>query len=130
MTGNNFLLDTNIVIDVFDGNKNIADRLAKMPGFFVSSIVLGELYTGINRVVNKAKHLKKLNDFLEICTVLSVDGATAKYYGTIIADLYRKGRPIPTNDVWIAAIAKQHNLTLVTRDGHFNEIGGLKLTQW
>ena len=65
MNGNNLLLDTNIVIEVFDGNKSIADKINKLSGFYISSIVLGELYIGINRVANKAKHLKKLTGFLE-----------------------------------------------------------------
>jgi len=130
MTGNNFLLDTNIVIEIFDGNKDIADRVNKLSEFFISSIVLGELYTGVNRVTNKSRHLKKLNGFLELCTILNIDSITAEYYGEIMARLYKKGKPIPTNDVWVAAIARQHNLTLVSRDNHFKEIEKLNLKQW
>lgn len=130
MTGNKFLLDTNIVIEVFDGNKEIADKINKLPEFFLPSIVLGELYTGVNRVANRAKHFKKLTNFLNLCIVLDVDRATAKYYGDITAALYKKGKPLPLNDVWIAAIALQHDLTLATRDNHFNEIEGLKIKTW
>jgi len=130
MTGNNFLLDTNIVIEIFDGNKDIADRVNKLSEFFISSIVLGELYTGVNRVTNKSRHLKKLNGFLELCTIINIDSITAEYYGEIMARLYKKGKPIPTNDVWVAAIARQHNLTLVSRDNHFKEIEKLNLKQW
>jgi len=57
---------------------------------------------------------------------LNVDDETAAIYGAIIADLYKLGKPIPTNDVWIAAIAIQYNLTLLTADRHFDEIGNLK----
>jgi len=130
MTGNNFLLDTNIVIEIFDGNKDIADRVNKLSEFFISSIVLGELYTGVNRVTNKSRHLKKLNGFLELCTIINIDSITAEYYGEIMARLYKKGKPIPTNDVWVAAIARQHNLTLGSRDNHFKEIEKLNLKQW
>ena len=126
MTGNNFLVDTNIVIEVFKGNKEIADYLYKLPEIFISSIVLGELYIGINRVANRAKHLKRLNDFLKLTTILNVDDETAAIYGAIIADLYKLGKPIPTNDVWIAAIAIQYNLTLLTADRYFEEIDNLK----
>ena len=63
MTGNKFLLDINIVIEVFDGNKEIANKINKLPEFYISAVVPGELYIGVNRVENKAKHLKKLNDF-------------------------------------------------------------------
>ena len=130
MTGNRFLLDTNIVIDVFDGHTDIADKINKLPDFYISAVVLGELYIGVNRVVNKAKHLKKLNDFLKLCTVLDADSTTAKYYGEIMAALYKKGKPVPTNDAWIAAAAMQHNLTLISRDKHFTEIRGITLKTW
>ncbi|RFM27944.1 hypothetical protein DXN05_10375 [Deminuibacter soli] len=63
MTGSKFLINTSIIIDVFDGNNDIAEKINKLGGFYISSIVLGKLYIGINRVDNKTKHLKKLNDF-------------------------------------------------------------------
>ena len=91
---------------------------------------MGELYSGVNRVVNKAKHLKKLIDFLELCTVINIDSITAKFYGETIATLYKKGKPIPTNYIWIAAIALQHGFTLITNDGHFKEIAGLEFKKW
>jgi tRNA(fMet)-specific endonuclease VapC len=130
MTGSKILLDTNIVIEIFKGNRTIADKLHKLPGFFLPAIVLGELYIGINRVANRTKHLKELNSFLQLCTVLPVDKTTAKKYGELIAALYKKGKPLPTNDVWIAATAIQHKLTLITRDDHFEEIDKLKTKYW
>jgi tRNA(fMet)-specific endonuclease VapC len=130
MIGDNFLLDTNIVIEIFDGNKMFADKVRKLGMFYLPSVVLGELYTGINRVANKAKHLKKLTDFLDICTVVNIDSLTAKYYGETIASLYKKGKLIPTNDVWIAALALQHGFTLITTDGHFKEITRLQIKKW
>ena len=71
-----------------------------------------------------------MNDFLELCSVLNTDIITAQYYGEIVAALYKKGKPLPINDLWIAAAALQHNLILVTRDKHFNEIKGLKTKAW
>jgi tRNA(fMet)-specific endonuclease VapC len=130
MSGNSLLLDTNIVIEVFDGNKDIADKINELPGFYISAIVLGELYIGVNRVTNRDKHLKKLTTFLRLCTVLTIDGTTAEFFGEITASLYKKGKPIPSNDAWIAAHAQQHTLTLVTRDKHFSEIDALDLASW
>ncbi|WP_153800986.1 type II toxin-antitoxin system VapC family toxin [Foetidibacter luteolus] len=130
MTGNNYLLDSNIIIEIFDGDKAIADRLDKLPTFYIPVIVLGELYIGVNRVTNKTKHLKMLTNFLALGTVLNVNGQTANIYGEMIARLYKKGKPIPTNDVWIAAIAYEHSLTLVTRDVHFNEIDKISIETW
>jgi tRNA(fMet)-specific endonuclease VapC len=130
MTGSNYLLDTNIIIEIFDGNKKHADKIHKLEDFYLPSIVVGELYTGVNRVANKAKHLKKLTQLLELCTVLNVDIETSKIYGEIIAALYKKGKPLPTNDVWIAAITLQNNCILVTNDNHFKEIETLKIEKW
>lgn len=128
MTGNNYLLDTNVVIELFKGNKAIADKINNLKQFYISSIVLGELYIGVNRVTNKAKHLKKLQSFLELCTIVSIDNITAKLYGETVAALYAKGNPIPTNDIWIAATAIQHNFILVTNDQHFNYIKAVKIS--
>ncbi|MBO9595152.1 MAG: type II toxin-antitoxin system VapC family toxin [Niabella sp.] len=130
MTGNKYLLDTNIIVEVFGGDKELAEKIDKLSVIYISSIVAGELYTGINRVKNKSRHLKKFEDFLQICTILNADQTTAVHYGIIMAALYKKGKPIPTNDIWIAAIAQQHNLTLITRDKHFTEIEGLKTKVW
>jgi len=102
MTGNSCFLDTNIVVEVFSGNKVIADKINEIGRFYISSIVLGELYVGINRVSNKPKHLKKLEGFLGLCSVIEIDVITSQHYGEITAALFKKGKPAPSNDVWIA----------------------------
>jgi tRNA(fMet)-specific endonuclease VapC len=130
MTGNKTFLDSNIIIEIFAGNKAIADKTNELPTFYISSIVLGEHYVGINRVINKNKHLNKLTAFLEMCTILDVDQTTAQFFGEITAALYKKGKPIPTNDIWIAATVKQHNLKLISRDKHFAEVGDILLESW
>lgn len=89
-TGNKIFLDSNIIIEVFGGDKAIADKINTFPDFYISTIVLGELYVGINRVVNKERHLKKLNSFLGLCTILNIDHDTAKHFGKITAALYKK----------------------------------------
>ncbi len=130
MTGNKLLLDTSIVIEIFQGNKAFADRINEVSKFYISSIALGELYIGINRVSNKSKHLKQLEKFLKSCIVFGPDNVTAAHYGAIVAKLYKKGKPIPTNDIWIASLAIQHNFTLITMDKHFDEIEGLTMEKW
>ncbi|WP_256010197.1 type II toxin-antitoxin system VapC family toxin [Desertivirga xinjiangensis] len=130
MTGNDFLIDTSIIVDIFGGNTEFADKLSDVNSLYISSIVLGELYVGINRVSNKTKHLKKLQSFLDLCTVLPVDDKTADYFGQIMASLFKKGKPIPTNDVWIAATAKQYALTLISKDAHFALVDDLLLYSW
>ncbi len=130
MTGNKFLLDTSIVIEIFKGNQEVGEKINDSDKFYISSVVLGELTVGINSVTNKRKHLKQLHDFLKFCILLDVDSSTAEQYGVNTAYLNKKGKPIPTNDVWIASTAIQHNLVLITRDKHFNEIEGLKIKKW
>ena len=62
--------------------------------------------------------------------VLACDAETAQHYGQIKNRLRAKGRPLPENDIWIAALALQHGLILVSRDAHFNEIAGLSVVAW
>lgn len=62
--------------------------------------------------------------------VLGCDAETARRYGEVKNGLRQKGRPIPENDIWIAAIALQYDLTLVARDVHFGEVDGLKVEAW
>lgn len=62
--------------------------------------------------------------------MLLLDEASSIEYGKIKSSLRKKGSPIPENDIWIAAIALHHKLTLVTRDGHFNQVSGLKSVVW
>jgi len=61
---------------------------------------------------------------------LDSDVETTRNYGRIKAQLRKKGKPIPNNDVWIAAIALQYDLTVVTRDKHFDQVDGLKIEKW
>ena len=119
------MLDTNIVIDVMKHKVEVANKVDLLEEYCISSVVLGELFTGVYRVLDRQKHLDKLNNFLKNCNVLNVDSVTAKIYGELYAALLNKGKPIPINDVWIAASAKQHDLTLITKDKHFAEIEGL-----
>jgi len=130
MIGSNYLLDTNIVIEIFSGNRDIANKVGQREAFFISATVLGELYVGINRVTNRTKHLKKLLDFLTICDVALVDTRTAEIFGEVSAQLYKKGKPIPSNDIWIAATALQYDLVLATKDKHFDEVDKLKIEKW
>lgn len=130
MTGNNIFLDSNIVIEVFKGNRTISEKIKAFPFVYISVIVLGELYIGINRVANKGDHLNKLNSFLDSCIVLDIDQTTSELFGEITASLYKKGKPIPTNDVWIAATIQQYDLTLVSRDKHFEAVDNILVESW
>jgi len=74
--------------------------------------------------------LARIDEFAANSIVLALDSETARQYGDVKNKLRLKGQPLPENDIWIAALALQHNLTLATRDRHFQEMEGLKTTSW
>jgi len=116
-----FLLDTNIVIALFAGEVDIQEHLKQAEEVFVPSIVLGELYFGARKSGRIKENLARIDEFAFSSSVLGCDTDTAREYGAIKDMLRMKGRPIPENDVWIAAIARQYGLVLVSRDTHFDE---------
>ena len=125
-----FLLDTNIVIALFRGDSAIDLEIANAAEVFVPSIVLGELYFGAANSQHAEENMEKLHDLSSENVVLSVDERTALEYNVIKNRLKEKVRPIPENDIWIAAIAQQHDLILVTLDDHFDEVENLETIAW
>lgn len=125
MTGNNCLLDTSIIIHSFRKLNNVSARLNTFNTIYVSAVAVGELYYGAYNSGDVTRHLTITNSFLQHCIILPVDNITADIFGSIKASLTKKGKPIPENDIWIAATALQHNLALYTADNHFKEVAGL-----
>lgn len=124
------LLDTNIIIALMANEKSVLEKLANAKNIFVPIIAIGELFYGAFKSKRVEENLAWLEEFVSESEVILCDASTAKYYGNIKNSLRVKGRPIPENDIWIAAIAQQHGLTLVTRDLHFKEISDLLLEIW
>ncbi len=125
-----FLLDTNIVIALFAQEAAVLQQLSQALEVFVPSIVLGELYYGAEKSANAATNVLRVSELAGRSAVLACDAETAQHYGQIKNRLRAKGKPLPENDIWIAALALQHGLVLVTRDAHFNEIAGLSVVAW
>jgi tRNA(fMet)-specific endonuclease VapC len=125
-----YLLDTNIVTALFKQDAAVHTELAGASEVLLSSIVLGELYYGAARSGQPRQNLERLEEFAATCTVLATDGHTALVYGSIKDELRKRGRPIPDNDLWIAASARQHGLVLVTRDHHFSQVTGIQTEAW
>jgi tRNA(fMet)-specific endonuclease VapC len=123
------LLDTSIIVAHFRNDPALADTL-KSTTLYIRLTVLGELYYGAFKSGHRDKTLKQLQEFLRVCAVLLSEELTAEYYGHIKADLERIGSRIPENDLWIAAIAQEHQLPLVTRDRHFSLVTGLHTLAW
>lgn len=125
-----YLLDTNIIIGLFADEEAVKSNLAQADAVFIPSIVAGELYYGARKSARTTKNLERIDELVAESAVLVCDVETAQYYGEVKNKLRLKGRPLPENDIWIAALAVQYNLTLVTRDAHFQEIKNLQTVAW
>ena len=102
-----------------------------IPGtIFVPSIVVGELYYGAANSTRKDENQRRVDNYVASIVVLNCDASTGKHYGEIKTKLRVKGKPIPENDIWIAAVALQFDLTLATRDVHFQHVDGLRIEKW
>ncbi len=130
MSGSSFLLDTNIVIDFFGNDQKIRSEMERLAIVSIPLIVLAELYAGAFSSNRQEKNIRQINEFVKDCKIILPDEETAFVFGKIRADLKLKGKPIPENDIWIAAIAIQHNLTLISRDKHFSEVKKLEVLSW
>ncbi|MBI5875900.1 MAG: type II toxin-antitoxin system VapC family toxin [Deltaproteobacteria bacterium] len=95
----------------------------------INIVVLGELFSGFKGGSKEAQNRRELEQFLNSprVDVVLPDEETAEFYAKIYWDLKKKGKPVPTNDIWVAASAMRHGLPLFTYDDHFNAIGGLIL---
>lgn len=125
-----FLLDTNAAIARMAGDVAILSLLNSADEVFIPVVVLGELYYGAQKSGRVQTNLMQVETLALSGTVLEDDIGTAREYGRVRQMLRAKGRPIPFHDTWIAAIALQYSLTLVTRDAHFNDIDGLMVQGW
>lgn len=124
------LVDTNVIVAFLERDISVRQRFAEAEAIFVPSIAIGELYYGAYKSSRVAANLARLDEFVTRYTVFGCDEVTAVFYGQIKSVLRAKGRPIPENDIWIAAIALQYELTLVSRDTDFLYIDGLPLESW
>lgn len=125
-----YLLDTNIVIALFANDGLVKENLGKAEEVFISSVVIGELFYGAYKSGRAKENITRVDTFASNNVVLGCDTETSRIYGEIKNALSVKGRPIPENDIWIAAVAIQHGLILVSRDSHFDEIDKLKIEAW
>lgn len=128
--GGRYLLDTNIVIALFADEAAIRKALVAAEEVFVPSIVVGELYYGAWKSKRQQENVARIDEFAADSVVLGCDTETARQYGQIKSALRTQGTPVPENDIWIAAIAMQHDLMLVTCDEHFGQVRGLRTERW
>lgn len=124
------LLDTNAYSQLKRGHTDVANLVRHSESIVFSSVVAGELLFGFRGGDRFARNRSDLETFLSrpFVSFLSVDLITADRFGLIAANLRKKGVPLPSNDIWIAAHAMQSGAELVSFDGHFHQIDGLAWT--
>ena len=124
------ILDTNALSAMADGNESLRIQLANTATLYVPVIALGEYCYGIALSKHRRRYEEWLNDALRYLVVLPVGDATIPLYVRICLALRERGTPIPANDVWIAAIAAEHNLPLISQDRHFDLVPHLRRITW
>jgi len=126
----NLLIDTNIYTHALSGDSETTDILQHTPKIAICCISVGELLSGFKGGSREKVNRKELEEFLDASRVqiYGIDEDTAEFYAEILNNLRKKGRPIPTNDIWIAAVALQYGLKLFSKDQHFKYVPGLLLT--
>ena len=125
-----FVLDTNIIIAFFKEDGAVLEHVKASDELFVPAVVLGELRYGARKSAQIQANLERIRSFEAVASILPVNATTAEHYGIIKEALRTKGRPLPENDIWIAAVAVQHGLPVVSRDEHFREVEGLEFVRW
>ena len=120
------ILDTNAVSAWAEGHAAIEAPLRAADRLVVPSVVLGEYYFGIRQSRHRSRYQAWLAHYLPLTEIAAVTSATADAYADIRLELKRLGSPIPPNDVWVAALARQHGLPVLSNDRHFDVVGGVR----
>jgi tRNA(fMet)-specific endonuclease VapC len=124
------ILDTNAVSALSFENADLVEALGVGPRHHLPVIVIGEYEFGLAGSTRNRELKSWFALLVSESVVLTVDRETATHYSAICATLKRKGTPIPTNDLWIAALAKQHDLPILSRDEHFDVVPDIRRVDW
>jgi tRNA(fMet)-specific endonuclease VapC len=124
------ILDTNALSALADGDPDLRRAIEREAELAVPAIVLGEYLFGVRQSRHRARYEAWLRLNGSAFRMLSVRPATAGHYAEVRAELKSAGRRMPSNDLWIAALAREHKCALVSRDGHFEAVRGLERIGW
>ena len=124
------ILDTNAVSALLVGDRGLAEILEPVPRHHLPVVVIGEYRFGLARSRHRHRLTSLLDDLIRESRVLLIDETTAGAYASVREELRQLGRPIPENDVWIAALARQHEEPVVSLDQHFDHVPGLRRLGW
>ena len=124
------ILDTNALSAVADDEPAVVRAFRQAASIELPVIVLGEYRFGIGQSRRLGEYEKWLRELMAATRVLVVEEETSRHYAGIRAALNKAGRPIPSNDLWIAALGRQHRLPLLSQDQHFDAVEGLERVGW
>ncbi len=119
-----YCVDTSAYSNFRRGNEEVAALLDRAEMVGIPTIALGELRTGFLLGRKRERNEAELTTFLDnpVVRVLQVDAEVSRLYAEIVVDLRKAGTPVPTNDIWIAAIAARNGTSVLTCDEHFERI--------
>ena len=122
-------IDTNVYVAFKNNDEGVIEAFRNSDLIGMDITVIAELITGFSLGGREKKNREELEAFLDAprVEILPHDLETAEFYALVVKKLKKRGRPIPTNDIWIASNALKHGLALYSFDGHFQEIEGLLL---
>ena len=120
------ILDPNAVSAWAEGIASVEHSLRAASRLVVPTVVLGEFYFGIRQSRHRARYEDWLRRYLPLTDIAMVTRVTADVYAEIWLELKRSGTPIPVNDAWIAALARQHDLPVLSNDSHFDAVKGVR----
>ena len=124
------ILDTNALSAVADDEPAVVRVYRQAASIELPVIVLGEYRFGIGQSRRRSEYDKWLRELIAATRVLEIEEETSRHYAGIRAALKKAGRPIPSNDLWIAALCRQHRLPLLSQDRHFDALEGLERVGW
>jgi tRNA(fMet)-specific endonuclease VapC len=124
------IFDTNALSAFADGETGAVERAESARLVALPVIVLGEFRFGIGGSRHRNKYDLWLSDLVRAVRILGVVTETTRHYAEIRAELKKAGTPLPANDVWIAALCRQHALPILSRDQHFDSVRGVERVNW
>ncbi len=124
------ILDTNALSAAAEGHAGVMAILAGVQQLALPVVVIGEFRYGIAQSRHRTRYRRWLDELIIDCTVLDITEQTTHHYAAINVELRRAGKPIPTNDLWIAALCRQYGLPLLSRDRHFDAVAGIQQLVW
>ena len=124
------ILDINALSAAADREPAALELVSRAERVVVPVIVLGEYRLGIVQSRHYTSYKNWLRDWITAVTVLDIEEETTQHYAAIGLELKKKGRPIPANDLWIAALCRQHSLPVVSRDRYFDLVAGIQRIDW